>query len=730
MNYPRVQFELINRDNGTSILLNDVTPGGTYYEPPKGWDESDVTIKRSMDYYGVFTLISSEFEFVTQGANFLRAAYATRDIEAKVDMLEYRFDPNTDVRYLNSTQTFDFSTYFSDRTSVSIAFKSGGLNATIESKQEEEVELERLVSLNGIDIDPVVKTDVALVNKNIFRVTQLETKEEDSLTTSFRLDIPFVTFVEAHVGIPLTINYESDDMITNQIRDQATSSQTEGLASMVFYLNNDVQKDLSIKFDLTFTGQYIDVARIENDAFFRVIIETYENGLDLDVVPSKRRTLFEVLGDANVVSYFFNETTTTLSFDDIITLEEGESLSLQWYGGGTGDDIGVYNVDFKDVSCVMDIEEDSQVQNTQSQTVLMKDAGEKLLQIMTGQKGLYESDFFTNGDFKLCGLTLGLWIRRFFDRKMTISWEQFIKNANALFLMGYTIENISGEEKIIHEHIDYFFQDFISVDITEKVSQITRSPWIEGSHSSIKMGYKKPSGDNLYEEAQGLDEPNGLNTFNTPLERVDTVYDQTSDFRADSYGKSFASLKPIETNPTDDTRYDKSIFVLDCKETEGELIQERNWEGDFEQPPSNVYDPENTTGLRITPLNNLLRHGKFIRSFTNKFLNDSISFTSSTVNNELMTTQPVGGVERAENSSVLVNDLDFPIFVNQVIEFKYKIDFPVRQQLFGKTLVGERLVQNFFGKVRFINDEGQKEEGYILEVGLNNEGTWKLLKSA
>ena len=732
MNFPRVEFKLINRDNGTSIVLNDISPGGTYYDPPIGWDDSEATIKRSMDNYGVFTMISQDLEFVTQGANFLRLAYLTKRTEANVDMEEYRFNPNTDVKYLLNTQTFDFSEYNATRTKVTIPFKTGGLNALIQSKRKDKYELERTQSLNGNTITPVTKTDVALVNKNIFRISELETADTDRTTESFRMSFGGGNYREAHVGIPLSINYESDDMVTVQIKDQYEGSETEGLSTMVFYLNNDVRKDLKIKFSLTFTGIYRTVSDLSNNAFFRVLLETYNNGLNLDIDLSKRRKLFEVLGDGNVVDYFFNETTTSIEFDEVITLEEGESLSLQWYGGanfGGTFDSGRYDVDFVNVSCKMNIDEDSVVPNTQSQTVLMKDAGNQLMKIFTGDEGRYESEFFTNGDFKLCGLTLGFWIRRFFDKKIEISWDEFINNSNSLFLMGYTIEKIDNFEKVVHESIDYFFQNFVSVVLPEQVSELNRYPLTEETYSSISMGYKKPSGDNLYEEVQGTDETNIRNTYNTPIVRVQGDYDKVSDFRADSYGKSFASLKSVENNPTEDTRYDKSIFVLDCKETDGLLIQERTWEDDFEQPPTNVYDPENTTGLRLSPINNLLRHGKFIRSFTNLQLEDSISFNSS-IGNELMTTRPIGGVERAENSSILINDLDFPLFENEVIEFKSKVTFEITQQLYGKTNVGERLVQNFFGKVQFINDQGQKEYGYILEVMPNNEGIWKLIKAA
>jgi hypothetical protein len=733
MNYKRVEYLLINNDNGTSVLLNDTEPGGTYYPPPRNWEESEVTLKRSLDNFGVITQISRELEFTKQGADFLRSAYLIRDIEADVDLIEYRFNPNTDVRYIYSQGKFDFSEYISYKTYVSIPFKSGGLNALLKSKGKEKFELERTLSLDGTEIDELIKQDVSLTSRDILLVSQLETSEEDSLTQSFRSipPAPFIYF-ESHVGVPLTINYESDNMVAAQIKDQIIRSvltQYEGLASMVFYLNNDITKNVNISFELSFTPVYKDIEFLENDAFFSVILETYNNENVLDVDLTKRRELFNVTGEANVINYFVASEPQTITFNETITLEAGESLSLQWYGGATADDFAAYSVDFKDVSCTLDINEDSVRSNSQTQAVLMKDAGEKITQIITGKKGKYISDFFTNGDFKLSALSLGLWIRQFYDKNIEISFDSFINNSKSLFLTGYTIDRIDGEEAIVHESIDYFFQDFVAVDLTEQVSEVVRSAFSEKAYTSMKSGYKKPSGDNLYEEAQGLDEPNILNTYDTPITRVDNVYDISSDYRADSYGKEFARRQSIETNPTDDTRYDKSIFVLDLKEGSGEALEERIWSDDFEQLPTGVYSPETITGLRLSPLNNYLRHGKFLRSFLSKFVSESITFSNS-IGNELLTTQPTGGVERSENSSVLIDDLDYPLFVNEVVEFKSKVTFEINQQIYGRTQVGDRSVPNFFGKVRFINEFGNKEEGYILELSPNNEGNWKLLKKA
>ena len=392
MNFRRVEYKLINRDNGTSIILNDTSPGGTFYAPPLNYDESETTILRDLETFGVFTQISKSFDFVKEGANFLRLAYDSRDIEAVVDLIEYRFNPNTDVKYTYLTGTLDFSDYVSTTTNVSISMRSGGLNTLIDSKKKEKYELDRETSINGNPISPIEINTVGLTSRDILLISELETKEQDTSTESFRLVESFVD-AEGHVGIPLSINYESDDMVTSQINNQFTDSNTSGLGSMVFYLNNDIDKDIDVSISLSFTPEYVDIFNFE-DLFFKVIIETYNNGLNLDIDETKRRELFSVDGDQNVIDYFFNEDETVINFSETINLLQGESLSLQWYGGGDPVLTGAYSVNFKNNVCKVNIDEDSIRPNSQSQVALMNDVGSQITKILTGEEGKYESDFF------------------------------------------------------------------------------------------------------------------------------------------------------------------------------------------------------------------------------------------------------------------------------------------------------------------------------------------------
>ena len=63
MRFQKVKYEIINHDNNTSKVLQC---------DPINWETSEKTLKRSMVYFGVYTELSKNLEFVKDGADFLR----------------------------------------------------------------------------------------------------------------------------------------------------------------------------------------------------------------------------------------------------------------------------------------------------------------------------------------------------------------------------------------------------------------------------------------------------------------------------------------------------------------------------------------------------------------------------------------------------------------------------------------------------------------------------------
>ena len=284
---------------------------------------------------------------------------------------------------------------------------------------------------------------------------------------------------------------------------------------------------------------------------------------------------------------------------------------------------------------------------------------------------------------------------------------------------------INGKETLVLEDLKYFFQEEIGIVLPNQVSNVEREVATEFYNSSIEIGYEKPDGDILYQEAMGLDEYNGKRGFTQPITRVDTTFKKISKARADRYGIEFARRKPKESFPEQDTRYDSSAFLFDLIDEIGQF-RERLWQDDYETAPTGVYSPETATNLRLTPFRNLERHGWFFGSGLQKFQTDKIRFSNSTLKSKL-TTKKTSEVARSENGDILVSDLQRPRFIPEWVTFDYKVDFAINEMVYGKTNANGRMIPNYYFKIQFINELGLTEYGYLFELKPNKEGKWKIL---
>lgn len=731
MSYSQVTYKLINNDTGAELKLD--TPQSA---DPINWDNSEKTLKRSPKTFGVVTELSKDLEFVKEAKAFLDNAYLVKGIEASVTMEEYRDYPDKEGNYLHSTGLFDFSEYKTSKIKTKVPFKTGGLNAQIKAQFKEKFELERTESITGAAIDELPKIDFTLSARKILRLSEME-------SVPYELD---------QFGRPVSDFYSGILNITPLMK-VVSDSDTENLQQVIvepvgliisgapildrlileqgncFYFNNSIAKTvtLTINIDVELGGFF------QSRSCFVALIKTDEN---FDRVSHPNEILYDDGGLIN--GNLFLNINPTISID----LAENENLSLViladvFSNSGTPSaQIRYYSYTdgYKDSPITINISEDSTFDDTPVRAVLFHEVGEKLLQIITGQKKAFYSEFFgrtnlgyTNtGEFANVALSLGFWIRQFFDKKFQFSLSDYLETANAVFNTGYGIELINGKETLVLEDLKYFFQEGVAIVLPNQVSNVERKVAKEFYNSSIEIGYEKPDGDNLYEEAMGLDEYNGKRGFTQPITRVDTTYKKISKARADRYGIEFARRKPQKSFPETDTRYDSSAFLFDLMDQFGQQFRERFSNDDFIAVPTGVYSPETATNLRITPFRNLERHGWLFGSGLQKFQDEKIRFSNSTLNSDL-TTQKSGEVARSESGDILVSDLQRPRFKPEWITFDYKVDFAVNEMVYGKTNVNGRMIPNYYFKVQFINEFGLTEYGYLFELKPNKEGKWKIL---
>ena len=712
--YQRRKYLLVNLDNGTELELDTTTTNNE----PRNWDDSDFTIKRSTKNFSLTRELSKNLEFTGAAAKFLLDAYNSKDVEAKVQMYEYRFNPRTDAPYIFTIGYFDFTEIKRTKTTVQIPFTSGGLNTLLKTKEKNKYELNRTESVNGVDIGKLDLDDFAVINRPIYLDSLSKTKEENKDPDNLILNV-FET--ERALGIPVSVVYDSDDRFVSILPNQFDDTPSVGLSAMCFYYLNDIDKKFDLSIDLTCD---INITSINDTDKYSIDLVVYENANTLDV--KQRISLKEYL---NVDDETINESISVNYSQTDFELLKDESLGLQFYANKTND-LALFVSIVKNIQTRIQITEFS-VRNDlprQAKCVLNNNVGRRKMAIINDDPNTYKSEFFESSEFKNTAITNGEYIRNLEDVKLTTSLKDWLDNSFSVYGMSYNIEIINGKETLVHEPLNHFFRSEVVVKIPNQVSEVKREVAKEFIFSSIKSGYKKPSGDNLYEEVNGLNEVNTSNEYITPITRIEKEYDIESPYRADSEGKELTVRKSVVLFPTEDYRTDKTIFNLDLKETPTGVYEERIWSDDYEELPKNVFSPETLTGLRLTPFRNLERHFWFVNNAFTKFTDKYIRYSSSRGNSDLIT-KKVGENEVKENGDYQINTLENPIFVSEWIEFTYKVDYDIITQINGFTEVNGRKIPNTYFKIEFINEFNQKEYGYLFDLKPNKEGKWKLLKA-
>lgn len=752
MAYQRREYKLVNVDNGTSIILNSTVTNNE----PKGWNESDYTIKRSVKNFSITTTLSNNLEFTGSGARFLLDAYNSKGVEANVKMFETRFNPNTDVPYIFTIADFDFSEIQRTKTTVQIPFTSGGLNQLLKAKLKDKFEFTRLESITGETIQPLQTNEFAVINRPLFLDSLLESKDQDKDNYQFRMGFAD-DYRYGFLSLPMSVSYNSDDSVLSVVKDQffviggeysggfLPLEPLDNNRGQLFYYNSITEKTLKLQINLSGFLRLVNNDDLERRHLsFRLCIFDGGDNPSLQIpLLSNNDTLntphfpeynnFQTLLNVNQVLAGGNDTNFSVNQELEVELQEGQSVGVMLFGGGNFEELfGNANCDVDLTNFIGSIQvEEFSVRNDlprRSKCILNKNVGKQAMSIINNDPNTYYSDFFNNGDFKLSGVSSGKWIRGFLDDSITFSFKDWLDNCNSLFNMGYNIELVNGKETLVHEPLKHFFRPETKICIKEQVSNVKRSVAKEFVFNTIRSGYKKPSGDNLYEEVNGLNEFNTSNEYITPITRVIQEYDIESPFRADSEGKELTVRKSIRLFPTEDYRTDKTIFNLDLKNEGTNVLAERVWQDDYETEPQGVFSPDTATGLRLTPYRNMERHFWFINNSLTKYPEKYIRYSSSRGNSELIT-KKVGEEDKKENGDFKINSLENAIFVNEWIEFEYPVDFDLISQVNGYSEVNGRRIPNMYFKVEFVNEFNQKEYGYLFELQPNKEGKWKLLKA-
>lgn len=708
---------------------------------PIGYDKSETGIGRSEKTYGIFLTTTNNLLFTGKAKDFLELNWQTYGIQAEVILTKWEKHPYTDEWMLTYTGELNFETREIQENKFKIDVIEAGLREVFASQIREKYELNRKEDINGNSITPLVTDEVTIAGRDIYLLSNFIERDTEFTTQSGKWS-SINDDRESFHPFPLNPIANSDPSnITPPY--PSYNAEEKWIANSINMFFDKAERNRgrtrikgSASFKVADTSDY----SWKNAYNFKFVVFRFtsnDDGTNLtkDLVPVYEQNLGGWPSEGEIF-------TVTLP-EIILEPQKNESYALGLYSVGqygefvpTGNLDGWVNITFSDFKANFTWAEDSFYPRTQAPFLTAYEVGKRLLEIFTGRPK-FISNILSKDEYPALGFTCGGWLRNLqktdeegnvIEWPLTISFEDYFKSIDAVEPVAYGIVTKGAKQFVRLDKRRFFFQPYVTIKIKQG-SKFKRTTAGQFVFSSITTGYTQ--GGN-YEKPLGLDEPNIQTTFITPINKIENKYEALGASRADSYAVEDARRMQYDKYPDEDTPYDKDNFILDAKFLTRSNLRDfyelRLWQDDFEQQPTGIYSPETAFNLRLSPANNRNRHAYWFNCGLWNDPSKKIRYASSEGNSELKTKFP-GKPEVKENEDVTIQDLSKPIFAPDWIEFEYPREQELINNLQGHTVINGEEINNYYGLVEFVNENGEKERGYVFDVKIKDKITFKLLKS-
>lgn len=756
-----VRFTL-QADNSLPLVMN---------QEPIGWEDDNLELDRHKQHYGIFVLFSNKLEFTGDEKDYILNNYKVGGVNANLRLTKQILrnvtleDGSSDVKWFERySANADYNTLQIDGNKLQIKFNSNDLAEILKSHEGDDFEIERKNndSIDGVDLGPV----------DFLKITTIKgreiagTSEQVIDFTTYELDSAGQKFQRVNMGDNGFFGVRTT--VTSQGSSVRWSSVTLPLGAE--YLEANPTNGQAIE-GMCFTDDTIPgiTTNITLQWHFKCILSAY-SPFDTCVVVCdlvRYRKLDGVDGYEEVeVVNLVNETgivsarqVERFGIRTYTDLAYNEGLAFRWRASSTRNDGGNKKVfaRFYDFTVTGEITDFFETSNNIT-FMFVHDLFERLLQIYTGEKYRFYSKYFGRTELLdekgvpkyvedgkpeneeittgLIGIISGYWLRAF-DQKsdkyksLTISWTDLMDSVIAVFNVGMGIETVDFKERVRIEDRKYFFRNEVVIRLPYQISKVKRRVSADIFNSGIEIGYEL-GGD--YENEIGLDEPNTITKYVTPIRKSKNKYIQKSKVRADDYGMELVRRKPQALYPDEDTAQDDHNWFLDM--VRDDVVYDSFSQAEYQDRmevgfiPTGIHSPKTFKSMIFTPLRMLFRHGWNIRSGLEPYYNKYVKYISSKQNSTL-TMQFPGEPEYTENTDILVNDLERSRYLPEEIEFEHPVDDELIDKIFGTT---EKLINgskenvpNFYFKFEWINENEEVERGYLMNFKPKGIGKFKML---
>lgn len=728
MFYNRKRYSLVYNNETVEIL------------EPNNWNEVTRTVSRNENYHGIVTTISDTLEFFGSAKDFLSTIFSVAGVNANVRLILEEKDEDTDIFETVFVGYLDFFTLELTTTTCSIKCNADNYTTRLKAKQGVKVDLEVIQDLYGNPIDPMNIDSLYLEGQDLLQVNRLATTKDTpiQIMTTVDWNPARMSILLEEIGENLESGnidvYSVSDGLNTRVTDYEYGSHNfigrnstgspmtvkinvQHKQSIMPYTNNP-----SHQFTLDFRIARYDVNDdfVATDKSWRIHQGTASTcPVDIDISVSDLEIVVGVNESVSFEMYLTSNEDVWVWGGDITSPSDG--LPAFDNGEPIYHPISKYKY-LKNGSWITSYMESSVVvytntvrQPTQVSCANVNDMFEQCLKIILGGNITFDADIFRDGGL-LYGMvfTHGLWLRGMLSsldtyQSIAISFRDLYECVDMIAPIGLAIEN----DKVVVRGRDKFYSKRVTIELYD-INDLKITPHVDAYYTGIEIYSERK-----YEDDQGLDEFNRRVEYSTPIIKTSNTLKLDSKVRSDGYGlETVRRLNPLIDNTKnfeDSESEDKEIWVVDTHYSQRSgrttLWAVNNWVERFAKAPENVYAPDTVVNLWYSPINILLRHGRFLKAGLLKNLSEWIKYASSEGNSALKT-QLIGGNEYTQNIGVPIVDLDKSIGKGVIAEFSALVSF---DKITGTT----EGIPNVYGTVRF-EYRGIEYRGYLLNVEVKN----------
>lgn len=721
-------------DHVRFILKSSVATSLVLDQEPIGWQDDELEVVRNKRYHGVFTQFSNSLRFIGVARQYIEDALAIDGNNTRCFLTRESLKPvDGEVKWVEDYRGLaDPNTRKVKDNKLSIRFNSNDLEELVKSHENDEFELERTDSIDDIGISPLDIQNTNIDGRSLVAAGHSKSVE---LTVNQGWHIS-----NQRAGTIQTIFVAQGPPRHSSVDTSSWPGATSGqLPSNMFFVDT-VAAGETININVRITCRYFVFAPIFGNNVDVILRKLKWNGVDAYTIEEETTVFTSTNEGEYYFEYEFNN--PNLAYDEgyVLLFKKQADNNYLWIRPvGEGMNIYVDTVEYYEPSVGLDF-------------IFVHEAFEKLMEIITGERGRFYSRLFGNpdhddrytveGEFAEVGLIHGLAVRDW-DRDsdlykpMKLSIKDLRNSLKTVFNTGIGIETINFKQRLRLEKLEYFYQDRVVVRLPQPVTNIEEETDKDLFFSGIELGYQY-GGE--YENELGLDEPNTKTSWVTPLRRTKEKYNFSSKIRADEYSMEIIRRQPQEFFPTDDTQQDDHIWFLDLKKilwpwgTPTGNYEQRDWSDRLDEEPTGILGPTTFRSMLFTPLRILFRHGWMIRAGMEQYNNliKNIKYISSKANTTLSMLFTGESEAFQENEDVQVSKLERSRVLPNKIKFEHPITDDLLDQILGYTEIDVNgqveLVPNTHFKFEWVQD-GIVKRGYLLSFKPKGNGKFEMIEA-